>query len=610
MYRFPCRLATFLCSAVLLCQGANAALRWSVANSAGQDSIDEKGVFETHARPSDYPYMEGTPRFNVAVNGAYVGLYNDRNYWGGNVAFGMFEFEDGKEIEIEISTREKIETFEILPKNAFFTEEPVLTTGSRSVRFKTNKADRKFTLVINGEYTGDVLHLFANSIDHNAPVRSKTTDPDGSGYYRDRKNKKLYFWKGYHKVTGGSMSVAGWEVYVAPGAVADGGLVFSGAQNGRIYGRGLIVNAERANVTKIEWSKNCSIEGVTLHGHNSQSWFNEVKNSQNCSYSNVNIINTRYASTDGLNVAQIEDCTFDNCFIRACDDAVTIKGLAAAETKPADCKPNKNLTFSRMQLWNDCNNAFTLGAESKASAYENIKLLDSDILFSYDDPVYHEKLPERSALNICMVHGTYVRDILYDDVRVNRCERFIGMCFLYDYDDPWSDQPSGDQTTPGGISNVTFRNVECNGMSNSSIANEIRLQGFESRDGLPEKWIENVTFDNVRINGNLLESSEDPHFKIIENVRNLVFKNSGVATVVNGKDDIKVYPTVIDRGNEITISAEGRSNASWKLYSIDGKLADKGEGFSVDTCNLASATYLLSVKTGNQLAKTCKIQIR
>lgn len=69
-------------------------------------------------------------------------------------------------------------------------------------------------------------------------------------------------------------------------------------------------------------------------------------------------------------------------FIRACDDAIAIKGMAPSTTLPSNYKPNRNLTFERIQLWNDANNAFGLGAETQASIYENISLKNSDILFS------------------------------------------------------------------------------------------------------------------------------------------------------------------------------------------------------------------------------------
>ena len=136
---------------------------------------------------------------------------------------------------------------------------------------------------------------------------------------------------------------------------------------------------------------------------------------------NTNIIATRYASVDGIDINTCQDCEWDNCFVRSCDDAIAIKGLY--QDAPDACPANRNLKFTRMQLWNDCNNAFGMGAETHASAYENISLTDSEILFSYDDPNFHEQLEERAALTICALDGTYFRNIRFENVRVNRCER-------------------------------------------------------------------------------------------------------------------------------------------------------------------------------------------
>lgn len=497
---------------------------YSLANAMGQDSIDAKGVFCTHKVPDGYKYWElGGPSFNVAVDGSYVGLYNDRNYWGGNVAFGMFEFADGKEVEIEIASKEPISSFELLPASAVLSAEPVSTGGS--VKFKIKKADQKFTLVINGEYQKDVVHLFANSIDKNAPK------VEGNGYVRDEQRKLHYFGPGFHRLAdlqngNSALRVSGdWKVYIAPGAVVEGQIDVIEGKGALVSGRGMLMNIQRYLLINMHNSQDSYIEGITIHGHRAQCWNTIVGSSQRCGYRNVNLITTRYASTDGLDVTHCQDCTFDNVFIRASDDAVAIKALADANRKPADCPENRNLTFTRMQLWNDCNNAFGMGAETRASAYVGIKFTNSDILYSFDDPNYHQKLDERSAMNICALHGTYFKDILFENIRVNRCQRLIALGFKPDF---WFGTLKGDQSTPGGISNVTFRNITSPNTTGSAISNDILLYGWH-KDGTPDKFVENITFDNVVIQGKHINKADSPYIytnntPALKLVRNLKFK--------------------------------------------------------------------------------------
>ncbi|MBQ5662822.1 MAG: hypothetical protein IIV19_00135 [Bacteroidaceae bacterium] len=83
----------------------------------GEDFTDAAGKYSTHAVVKEFP-LDGTSLYNVKVNDAYVGLYNDSSYDGGRVHFGSFEFEDGTEITINISYHKEIESFEILPKKA------------------------------------------------------------------------------------------------------------------------------------------------------------------------------------------------------------------------------------------------------------------------------------------------------------------------------------------------------------------------------------------------------------------------------------------------------------------------------------------------------------
>lgn len=580
---------------------------WSSQKIGGQDSVDASGIFRTYTVPKSYPYKEVSSPFNVSVNQSYVGIYSDRNFWGKCVSFASFEFKDGEEIQIEIAFRNTITSFEILPKNAMLMESKL--SSPKSISLKLNKADQQLTLVIDGEYQGHVLHLFCNSIDHNAP-----TVANNDGYTYDRQQKLHYFGAGFHKLSdrfsNGTLSISGdKKIYIAGGAVIEGQLRINNGQGAKIYGRGLLMNAEPKIVASIDYTTgSAEVEGIIIHGHRAQSWCTTMSNSSNIKFSNVKIITTRYASTDGIDVINCSDCEFDNVFVRSCDDAIAIKGLAAENQAPIDCLPNKNLIFRNMKLWNDCNNAFGMGAETRASTYENIQLIDSEILYSYDDPNHHTKLDERSALNICALQGTYFKNILFENIHVNRCERLIGMGFKSDF---WFGSIQGDQSYPGEISGVTFRNIVSENNSGSSIANEIWLYGWH-KDGTPEKKITHVTFDNVRIEGQPLENENNIHFRTnntpdLKLVVNCKFNN---ATYLRDGEQgvITVFPMLVRQGCPIFIKSENHYPA-WNLYSLQGTLIRHGIGEQVKTDNLLSAFYILHITLNDTVSKICKILI-
>ena len=517
------RFSTLILALCLVFPFATAkGLSYSSKKGLGENFTDRNGTFSTHAVPEEFP-EEDTPLYNVTVNGAYVGLYNDRNHWGGLVHFGSFEFENGREITVRISYYRPIKSYEVLPGKQL-TLLSVKQTGRNSLEIKMDKADQNLTIVVNGEPKKHVLHLFCNSIDHKAP-----SVPDTKGYHRYEAQKLHYFGPGYHDLkkliqTDLLQIEDGWSVYLAAGAVVYGSLRMSETKKWvQVYGRGMIYNDTRNPrvIFDASYCKGALVNGILFHCHRAQCWQVAISHCENIEFKQVKILGTRYASTDGLDIINCRQCAFLNTFIRANDDAIAIKGLGGQ--KPADSDPNCNLTFCGMQLWNDCNCAMGIGAENHCSLYENIRFMNSSILFSYDDPDYHEMLDERAALTICCIHGTYFRNISYDNIDVYHCERLIAAGFQPNF---WFGSLKGDQSTPGGIDGITYRNIRSFNNSGSRIANKIHLYGWSGKDGTPSKTVNNVTFENLEVEGKKVESTENPLFSESDmtTVKNITFK--------------------------------------------------------------------------------------
>lgn len=452
-------------------------------------SSESLALYPVPAMPLEMPPAE----LQVTVNGHNLGLFTDRNFWEGTVHFNSFEADDkiSVDIAIAITIPEDVKTCRLLPEE----HAPELQRQGNIIRFQWN-ADHNhaLTLILNEDFqTAPVLHLFRNTMDLNMP----TSSTPGI----------LYFGPGYHNLkqeTGNDLlTITGdQQLYLAPGAVIDGKVTVVNGDGAAVRGHGMLMRNLYDGMLLTTGGKNITYDGFMLFNTRTRCWTAGAHHVDNLRAKNLKIIATHYASTDGFDISNSRNLHFSNCFIRAADDALVIKGLD--QGIPAECPPNENMLFEKMQLWNDCNNAFNMGAEARAAAYRNITLQDSDILFSYDDPHHHEKLDERSAMSISVVDGTFFENITFRNIRVYRCERLFCLTFLESF---WFGSLVGNQTGPGGMKNITFANITVSGNSGSSIANEILLQGWRSSNqpGSEEKKLEQILFDSVVVENQLLQ---------------------------------------------------------------------------------------------------------
>ena len=552
-----------LLTATLTFASAHAAdyAAWSSANCKGQTWTAADGSVMTYERPDGYTLLDGSPYFNVMVAGeAYTGLYCCNNIWGGRVAFGYFDFGDSKPVEVVVSCRRELGNYELLPEGVAVTDVEQLT--DKMLRFRVTKANQNITLVLGGDYQkGDVLHLFCNDI-----ITPPTVD-NPEGYHYDRATKTYFFGPGYYDLdqltsTGQVAAAGGRSIYVSGGAVVKGSLMLSGSGS-RIYGHGLVVtNHDSHRQLECASATNGSVEGLIFHRFKARGWQTTYTQCKDLVISNVKIIATQGGSSDGIDLTACEGIAFDNCFVRAHDDCVAIKGLAADGSQPANWRPQRNLTFKRMQLWTTTNNAFGIGAETRASVFENIHFENSDILYSYDEKSITEGMADRSAINICALHGTWFRDIHFDNIRINHCTRLFALGFE---DSFWYGTLKGDQSTEGDISDVHFSNITVKRNTGSDVSNEIWLYGWK-KTGTPTKHVHDIWFDNVDICGEKLTGWDYPKLKA--NNRELVYdlhfnETTGIQTI-NAND--------IDNGNNAVYDLQGR-----RIADNQGSLSRSGE---------------------------------
>ncbi|MBQ4354352.1 MAG: hypothetical protein IJC71_05600 [Clostridia bacterium] len=435
--------------------------------------------------PQQAPNRESV--FSVAVNGTSLGLMSERNEWEKIISFGIFDADEGQDVTVEITVKIPFRSAELYPKSEGVTAQ----IHGQTITYTVNRPVHALSLVLDGNFKGEVLHIFSNPIDHEAPVCSE--------------ENLLYFAPGYYDLTenGGSGELvlqSGQTLYLAGGAVIDGSVSMSDGGNVTVKGSGMIMRSEevaaRSRCSNICLStahmSGVRVEGIICHAHRLHNWTVHFYRSENIFVRRLKIVSPVYASTDGIDITNSSHVTVEDSFIRACDDSIALKGLAGEKDKPSDCPPIENIHFSRCVLWNDCNNCMGLGAETRAAYYRNISFSDIEVIYSWDDRDHHEKLDERSVMNICCLHGTFFEDIRFERIHIDTCQRLIGMSFR---DDFWFGSLPGDQSTPGGIRNVVFRDIVMEHREDSSISGEILFQGKE------DKPITGITFERVSVCG-------------------------------------------------------------------------------------------------------------
>ncbi len=461
----------------------------------------------TYSVPDRYS-QEGDPLFNVSINGKYTGVYTDINGWKKLVSFSYFDFTPGKEVEVVVTYSKPFANYEILPKSLNISS----TKEGNSIRFKLSEANQKLSIVFDNNYQGNTFHLFANAIDINAPTQSS--------------DNLIYLGPGYHDLQaefGGSLDTNGKDIYIAGGAVANGRLVINSNGN-TVSGHGIFMKSTTGNlVVLVNYAQNTVLKDFITCSHRDGGWTIGTHEASGVTFQDVKVVSPRYASTDGFDIVNSNDIHLKDVFIRSCDDAIAIKGLI--DGIPANCPPCENMTFENLQIWNDCNNAMGLGAETRAKYYKDIHFKNIDVIFSYDDISHHDELDERSVMNICCLEGTCFKNITWEDIRVNRCERLACITFK---DNFWFGSLLGDQSTEGGVDGITYKNISVESNSGSSIANEILLHGWY-KNGTPTKVIQNITFDNVVIEGKHVSDKNDKHIKTnntseVELVNGLIFR--------------------------------------------------------------------------------------
>jgi hypothetical protein len=435
--------------------------------------------------------------FEVKVNNIPIDLYGSRTRYGNISSFGYFDFKGKVTVSVKaLYPSSQSSWLTILPLRLNIQTKKI---QNGHIEFELTEP-QKLTIILDGDYTGSVLNLFANALDSIIPSPYDTnTIYFGPGYYKIGKDKKQTLTLTDNKT-----------LYIAGGAYVEGMVYASKSKHIKICGHGILAQPASESIARGIRIDDCSdihINGIILNRQNG-GWTTNIVRCNNIKIEDYKGISTAIWSSDGIDLVNCQNVTINDCFIRAGDDEISIKGLGQhfswkSEQDPKETLPNENIFISGVTAWSDNNNAFVVGQETIAKYYKNIHFKNCDVLFVHDDQDI------KSAMSVICMHGTDMSDISYEDITVGPCGYLISVFYT---DDIFSIK--GNLSWNGKMNNILYKNIT----TFESGSKSIRIDGFSE-----SKPVQNIELNNIQIRGEKL-NKQSPYLKINKNVKSLTIK--------------------------------------------------------------------------------------
>lgn len=370
-----------------------------------------------------------------------------------NASMGYFDFSG--EVEVSVTyNKGAIAKARIRPLSYNI---PHSVKGS-TIRFTLHKA-ANLSIEVNGDIFHN-LHLFAN------PVEAFKPDT--------RDTNLIYFGPGVHKIKGDILRVpSGKTVYLAGGAIVQGQILISNANNVRVLGRGMVDQSVKLGV-RIENSKNVEVSGIfCTQCFTGGSSHVTIRNVKSMSY---------FGWGDGMNVIASKHVLIDGVFNRNSDDCTTVYGTRKGFT--GGCQ---DITMQNSTLWADVAHPILIGTHGNTpqpEVLEDLNYINIDILDHKEAQIDYQ-----GCLSIDAGDNNLVRNVRFINIRIEdfRQGQLFNIRVFYN---------SKYCTSPGrGVENVLFRNVTYKGKN----AEMSIISGYNET-----RKVKNIVFENLMINGMLI----------------------------------------------------------------------------------------------------------
>lgn len=457
------------------------------------------GAVSAPAEVVTYPAPVGvapSPDYTVTADGKPVFIQTVETLNGGPASFGGFDFSGSVEIEIKTARPASAGSVKVLPASWGITPK----VEGQTIRL-TLSQPRNLTLEVGGFERA--LHLFANPLEKDAP---KAGDPG-----------VIYFGPGVHDVTTMTLP-SNTTLYLAGGAIlkckiGEGEkpthlkdwsgmknyrlfMSLYGVKNVRICGRGVIDMSAlpwhaRSGIV-VERAEGVRIEGITIL--DAPAWTVAAFNSRDIQIENIKQL-CRRENSDGIDLCNTQDATVRGCFMRNNDDEICVKTTMGAPTPGG-----KNILVEGCVIWNERARGLGITSETRRDI-SDVTFRDCDIIHDFS------KGGDCAALAILVSDSGTMRNIRFENIRIEEARNTLIRCWVGK--DMWGHDPER-----GHVSGAVFKAVTYSGAGQPSV----RMDGCDATH-----LIENVTFENLKIGGKLIENAEQGKIKLNPFVRNVRF---------------------------------------------------------------------------------------
>ena len=407
-------------------------------------------------------------------------------------------------LSIQITARREIQSVVVRPSSRNITP----TVKGQLISFEV-AGPGQFTVEVNGWH--HALHLFVNPPEHAAPSPTEAN--------------VRYFGPGQHR-PGKIVLESNQTVYVAAGAVVYGSIHARGADNIRILGRGIVDVSESergqaGGAIRLEDCTNITIDGLVLR--DPDVWCCSLFGCSKAEISNLKLVGLWRYNSDGIDLCNCQEVRVRDCFVRAYDDCIVLKGLRDEEARnglPFHERPVHGILVERCVIWNDWGRALEIGAETSAPEISDVVFRDCDIIHACD-----------IALDIQHGDRATVHDIRFENIRVEGDDFTLRPNFQQTPDDKYTVNPQDDyqlrllniiispnfyslDKQAGVVRNIVFRDITVT--SKRFLPSCFR--GFDAQHD-----IVGVTIDNLRVNGRRCAGAAEAQLEIQPHVSDVTF---------------------------------------------------------------------------------------
>jgi hypothetical protein len=393
----------------------------------------------------------------------------------GNAPYAFASFPVTGPVEVEITSALPLDQVQVRPAAA------ATVKGVKGNMLTLSLArPTKVSIEPDGRHGG--LLLFADEPETDIP------DPDDP--------KVHYYGPGLHRA--GVIDLHDGEtLYLAPGAVVEGGICAKNAKDIRILGRGILCGdpwgwraGPQAHMNMFNEVENLHMEGIVLRC--SWQWTLRTLGCKNVTLRNLKLCQGKNLNDDGIDPCSTSDVLIEDCFIRTHDDNISVKAHCD------DRRPSERIEIRHCLHWSDLSRILMVGPESYADRIGDIHMHDCEVIY-LGPPINKTGFGDWDgcAPFVCIeaAEDSLMEEILIENVVVHLDEDRHGKDLIKI--EPVLN-PCCRRDTMGTIRNITFRNLECIGPWQPRIC----IWGKDA-----EHDVRGVHFENFRIAGAPLDAS-------------------------------------------------------------------------------------------------------